>query len=43
MAFPYGTPTVLSSYQFTGYDDGAPNGGTATSSYYMRFIADHKL
>ena len=27
LAHPYGTPTILSSYQFSSYDDGAPNGG----------------
>jgi hypothetical protein len=28
LAHPYGTPTVLSSYSFTAYDQGAPNNGT---------------
>jgi len=28
LAHPYGTPTVLSSYAFTTYDQGAPNNGT---------------
>jgi len=28
LAHPYGTPTVLSSYAFTSYDQGAPNNGT---------------
>ncbi|GJJ13001.1 hypothetical protein Clacol_007250 [Clathrus columnatus] len=27
LAHSYGTPTVLSSYEFTSYDQGAPNGG----------------
>jgi hypothetical protein len=27
LAYPYGTPTVLSSYQFNSPDDGPPNGG----------------
>jgi hypothetical protein len=27
LAYPYGTPTVLSSYQFSNTDAGAPNGG----------------
>jgi len=28
LAHPYGTPTVLSSYSFSNYDQGAPNNGT---------------
>jgi hypothetical protein len=28
LAHPYGTPTVLSSYSFSTYDQGAPNNGT---------------
>ena len=28
LAYPYGTPTVLSSYTYSSTDDGAPNGGT---------------
>ncbi|KAG5651660.1 hypothetical protein H0H81_007882 [Sphagnurus paluster] len=32
LAHPYGTPTVLSGYSFSGNDDGAPNGGTGTCS-----------
>ncbi|KAH7888840.1 glycoside hydrolase family 13 protein [Phlebopus sp. FC_14] len=32
LAHPYGTPTVLSSYEFSGFDDGAPNGGVGTCS-----------
>ncbi|KAJ3542252.1 hypothetical protein NM688_g5990 [Phlebia brevispora] len=33
LAHPYGTPTILSSYQgFTNYDQGAPNGGAGTCS-----------
>ncbi|KIM37787.1 carbohydrate-binding module family 20 protein [Hebeloma cylindrosporum] len=27
LAHPYGTPSVLSSYSFSSYDTGAPNGG----------------
>lgn len=27
LAHSYGTPTVISSYEFTSYDQGAPNGG----------------
>ncbi|KAH7918792.1 glycoside hydrolase family 13 protein [Leucogyrophana mollusca] len=30
LAHPYGTPTVLSSYEFSSYDQGAPNGGAGT-------------
>jgi len=30
LAHPYGTPTVLSSYSFSDYDQGAPNNGTGT-------------
>ncbi|KIJ69360.1 carbohydrate-binding module family 20 protein [Hydnomerulius pinastri MD-312] len=32
LAHPYGTPTVLSSYEFSTYDQGAPNGGAGTCS-----------
>jgi hypothetical protein len=33
-AHPYGTPTVLSSYDtFYNYDEGAPNGGTTCLFY----------
>lgn len=27
LAYPYGTPTILSGYKFTDYDAGAPNNG----------------
>ncbi|KZP26813.1 glycoside hydrolase family 13 protein [Athelia psychrophila] len=30
LGYDYGTPTVLSGYKFSGYDDGAPNNGTGT-------------
>jgi len=30
LAWPYGTPTVTSGYTWSGYDDGAPNGGAGT-------------
>ena len=30
LAYPYGTPTVLSSYAFSSTDAGAPNGGYGT-------------
>ncbi|KAJ7212586.1 glycoside hydrolase [Mycena pura] len=30
LAHPYGTPTVLSSFAFTDFDEGAPNGGAGT-------------
>ncbi|KZV75307.1 glycoside hydrolase family 13 protein [Peniophora sp. CONT] len=32
LAYPYGTPSVLSSYTYSTTDDGAPNGGTGTCS-----------
>jgi hypothetical protein len=32
LAYPYGTPTILSSYQFNSHDDGAPNNGQAACS-----------
>ncbi|KAK0475258.1 glycoside hydrolase family 13 protein [Armillaria novae-zelandiae] len=32
LAHPYGTPTILSSYQFSTTDDGAPNNGVGTCS-----------
>jgi len=30
LAHPYGTPTVLSSFSFSSYDQGAPNNGSGT-------------
>ena len=30
LAHPYGTPTILSSYTFSDYDQGAPNNGDGT-------------
>jgi len=30
LAHPYGTPTVLSSFSYSSYDDGAPNNGSGT-------------
>ncbi|KAK0199513.1 glycoside hydrolase [Desarmillaria ectypa] len=32
LAHPYGTPSILSSYQFSSTDDGAPNNGAGTCS-----------
>lgn len=32
LGYPYGTPTVLSSYEFESYDQGSPNNGTGTCS-----------
>ncbi|TFK46334.1 glycoside hydrolase family 13 protein [Heliocybe sulcata] len=32
LAHPYGTPSLLSSYDFTNQDSGGPNGGTGTCS-----------
>ncbi|TFK50230.1 glycoside hydrolase family 13 protein [Heliocybe sulcata] len=32
LAHPYGTPTILSSYEYSTTDDGAPNSGTGTCS-----------
>ncbi|KAK0448445.1 glycoside hydrolase family 13 protein [Desarmillaria tabescens] len=32
LAHPYGTPTILSSYQYSTTDDGAPNNGVGTCS-----------
>ncbi|KAG8900275.1 hypothetical protein FRC01_010194, partial [Tulasnella sp. 417] len=32
LSFPYGTPTVLSGYQFSSYDAGSPNSGYGTCS-----------
>ncbi|QRV93133.1 alpha-amylase [Ceratobasidium sp. AG-Ba] len=32
LSYPYGTPTILSSYAFSNRDDGAPNGGAGTCS-----------
>ncbi|KAF9526236.1 glycoside hydrolase [Crepidotus variabilis] len=32
LGHPYGTPTVLSSYSFSGTDDGSPNGGAGACS-----------
>ncbi|KAF8883882.1 glycoside hydrolase family 13 protein [Gymnopilus junonius] len=30
LAHPYGTPTILSSFSFSAYDDGSPNNGAGT-------------
>ncbi|KAG8895744.1 hypothetical protein FRC01_012218, partial [Tulasnella sp. 417] len=32
LSFPYGTPTILSGYQFSAYDAGSPNSGYGTCS-----------
>jgi hypothetical protein len=32
LAHPYGTPTILSSYQYSTYDQGAPNSGEQSAS-----------
>ncbi|KAB5588890.1 Glycoside hydrolase family 13 protein [Ceratobasidium theobromae] len=32
LSYPYGTPTILSSYSFSTTDDGAPNSGAGTCS-----------
>ncbi|KAG8789488.1 hypothetical protein FRC20_003833 [Serendipita sp. 405] len=32
LAYPYGTPTILSSYSFSSKDSGAPNSGAGTCS-----------
>ncbi|KAG8948519.1 hypothetical protein FRC04_009729 [Tulasnella sp. 424] len=32
LAYPYGTPSILSGYDFAGNDDGAPNNGQHTVS-----------
>ena len=32
LAHPYGTPTILSSFEFSNSDDGAPNGNAGTCS-----------
>ncbi|KAG8691135.1 hypothetical protein FRC11_006555, partial [Ceratobasidium sp. 423] len=34
LAYPYGTPSVLSSYSFSNYDTGAPVNGTGTCTGY---------
>lgn len=33
LSFPYGTPTILSGYQFSSYDAGSPNSGKRVSCY----------
>ena len=32
LAHPYGTPSILSSFEFSNSDDGAPNGNAGTCS-----------
>jgi hypothetical protein len=36
LAHPFGTPTILSSYQFGNTDDGAPNGGEQRVLFALR-------
>jgi hypothetical protein len=31
LGYPYGTPTILSSYNFSSYDVGAPNDGKCSA------------
>jgi hypothetical protein len=35
LAHPYGTPTILSSFQFSDYNQGAPNGGVPCHSHIV--------
>ncbi|PPQ71147.1 hypothetical protein CVT26_010840 [Gymnopilus dilepis] len=42
LAHPYGRPTVLSSYSFSGYDDGAPNNGKYLQYYKGNHTHDHR-
>jgi hypothetical protein len=41
LAHPYGTPTILSSYTFSNYDQGAPNSGeySFSSSVLIHLIS----
>ncbi|KAG8721907.1 hypothetical protein FRC09_007153 [Ceratobasidium sp. 395] len=32
LSYPYGTPTIISSYSFSNIDDGSPNSGAGTCS-----------
>ncbi|KAG8745051.1 hypothetical protein FRC12_014677 [Ceratobasidium sp. 428] len=32
LSYPYGTPTIISSYSFSNIDDGSPNSGVGTCS-----------
>ena len=38
LAHPYGTPTVLSSFSYTSYDDGAPNNGEILICWLLVFL-----
>ena len=38
LAHPYGTPTVLSSFSYTSYDDGAPNNGEILICWLVVFL-----
>jgi hypothetical protein len=38
LAHPYGTPTILSSYKYSNYDDGAPNNG-----WFHNLLSDSEL
>jgi hypothetical protein len=38
LAFPYGTPTILSSYSFSNASDGGPTGGTYPPSIPIQLL-----
>ncbi|KAK0232549.1 glycoside hydrolase superfamily [Armillaria fumosa] len=40
LAYPYGTPTILSSYQFSSTDDGAPNNGALDFLFLREFLTN---
>ncbi|GAA1899280.1 alpha-amylase [Lapillicoccus jejuensis] len=41
LAWPYGSPNVLSSYQYAGNDDGPPNGGTVNACFSDGWRCQH--
>lgn len=42
LAYPYGTPTILSGYYFTNNDDGAPNDGAGSCNDGSGWICQHR-
>ncbi|KAG9049938.1 hypothetical protein FS837_008524 [Tulasnella sp. UAMH 9824] len=42
LAYPYGTPTILSGYEFTTYDAGAPNNGAGSCNAGSGWICQHR-
>lgn len=42
LAHPYGSPNVYSGYEFSGHDQGPPNGGTVNACYSDGWKCQHR-